>query len=169
MQKEAVLIEIRMRFCACGAIASKGLREAGYDVVRVHDLIPKKDWKERYGHINDFEKSLSEENTVIIKFFLYISKDEQKKRLEERLADPAKHWKFEPGDLKEREYWDDYMAAYEAAVGKCSAPWAPWYVVPSNKKWFRNYVITDALVKTLSKIEMNYPKADFNPAEMKVV
>lgn len=138
-------------------------------VVRVHDLIPKKDWKERYAHINNFEKSLSEENTVILKFFLHISKDEQKQRLEERLADPAKHWKFEPGDLKERTFWDDYMEAYEDAVSKCSAPWAPWYVVPSNKKWYRNYVITDALVKTLSKIEMNYPKAVFNPAEMKVV
>jgi PPK2 family polyphosphate:nucleotide phosphotransferase len=138
-------------------------------IVRVHDLVQKETWSKRYEHINRFEKLLADEHTTIIKFFLYISKDEQKERLEERLADPEKHWKFDPRDLDERKHWDDYLEAYEDVIQKCSAPWAPWYVVPANKKWYRNYVVANALVETLSKLDLRLPKLKFNPAKMKVV
>ena len=138
-------------------------------IVRVHDLVPKDTWMKRYEHINRFEKLLADEHTIILKFFLYISKDEQKERLEERLADPEKHWKFDPRDLDERKHWDDYIDAYDDVIKKCSAPWAPWYVVPANKKWYRNYVVANALVETLSAMDLRLPKLKFNPAKMKVV
>jgi PPK2 family polyphosphate:nucleotide phosphotransferase len=138
-------------------------------IVRVHELVPKKIWQGRYEHINMFEKLLTEENTIIVKFFLNISKDEQKKRLEERLEDKKKTWKFDPNDLNERKYWDDYLDAYQDMIRKCSHPWAPWYVVPANKKWYRNYVVANALVKTLSKLDLKLPKPSFDPSKMKVV
>jgi PPK2 family polyphosphate:nucleotide phosphotransferase len=138
-------------------------------IVRVHDLVPKNVWKLRYDHINDFERLLTEEGTMVIKFFLYISKDEQKKRLKERLDNPEKHWKFDVADLEERKLWDDYIEAYQAMIQKCSAPWAPWYVVPANKKWYRNYVVANALVKTLSKLDMKWPKAKFDPKKIEIV
>jgi PPK2 family polyphosphate:nucleotide phosphotransferase len=138
-------------------------------IVRVHELIPKSIWSRRYEHINKFEKLQSEENTVIVKFFLDISKDEQKKRLEERLSDKKKTWKFDPNDLNERKYWDDYLDAYQDMIRKCSTPHAPWYVVPANKKWYRNYVVANALVKTLSKLDLKLPKPSFDPSKMKVV
>jgi PPK2 family polyphosphate:nucleotide phosphotransferase len=138
-------------------------------VVRVHDLVPKPVWTKRYDHINEFERLQHESNTIIVKFFLHISKDEQKERLLARLEDPKKHWKFDPADLKERAHWDDYQEAYQDAIRKCSAPWAPWYVVPANKKWFRNYVVANALVKTLSKLSLKLPVPDFDPKKMKVV
>lgn len=138
-------------------------------VVRVHDLVPKAVWTKRYDHINEFEQLQHESNTIIVKFFLHISKDEQKERLLARLEDPKKHWKFDPADLKERQRWDDYQEAYQDAIRKCSAPWAPWYVVPANKKWFRNYVVANALVKTLSKLSLKLPVPEFDPKKMKVV
>jgi PPK2 family polyphosphate:nucleotide phosphotransferase len=138
-------------------------------VVRVHDLVPKAVWTKRYDHINEFERLQHESNTIIVKFFLHISKDEQKERLLARLADPKKHWKFDPADLKEREHWDEYQDAYQDAIRKCSAPHAPWYVVPANKKWFRNYVVANALVKTLSKLSLKLPVPDFDPKKMKVI
>jgi PPK2 family polyphosphate:nucleotide phosphotransferase len=138
-------------------------------IVRVHDLVPKSIWKQRYDHINDFERLLTEEGTLVIKFFLYISKDEQKERLQERLDKPEKHWKFDLADLEERKLWDEYIEAYEAMIRKCSAPWAPWYVVPANKKWYRNYVVANALVKTLSKLDLTWPKAKFDPKKVKIV
>lgn len=126
-------------------------------VVRVHNLVPKKVWSRRYEQINDFEQMLFENGVTIVKFFLHISKDEQKKRLEARLNDAAKHWKVNPQDLEERKYWDDYMAAYEDVLSKCSAPHAPWYVVPANKKWFRNVVISQVLIETMEALDMKYP------------
>jgi len=128
-------------------------------VERVKNLVPKEVWLRRYKHINDFERMLSDEGVTIVKFFLHISKDEQKQRLEARLAKPEKHWKFNPADLKERERWDDYQQAYEDALRECSTKHAPWYVVPADKKWFRNWVVSDVLVRTLKGLKMEYPPA----------
>src|SRR5258706_2360344 len=127
-------------------------------VVRVHDLLPKKVGKARYDQINEFEQYLVENDTVILKFFLHISKEEQKKRLESRIKNPKKQWKFNPDDLKERELWDDYMGAYEDALTKCNTENAPWHIVPANKKGYRNFVGTETIVSTLRKMDLQYPK-----------
>ena len=136
-------------------------------VERVHELVPEKTWKDRYDHINNFERLLADEGTMIIKFFLHISKDEQKRRMEARLEDKAKNWKFNVGDLKERDLWDDYMDAYEDALEKCSTEDAPWYVVPADKKWYRNWVVSDTIVRTLQSLGMKYPKPE--PGLSKIV
>jgi PPK2 family polyphosphate:nucleotide phosphotransferase len=126
-------------------------------VERVHNIVPEKVWSRRYEHINDFEKLLSDEGTTIIKFFLHISWEEQKDRMEKRLADPTKNWKFSPDDLKERKRWDDYMAAYQDALKKCSTEWAPWYIVPADHKWFRNWMVADTIIRTLEELNLQYP------------
>jgi PPK2 family polyphosphate:nucleotide phosphotransferase len=126
-------------------------------VERVHELVPKKVWSCRYDSINEFERLLAEEGTTIMKFFLHISKDEQKRRLQARLDKDDKHWKFDPNDLNERKLWDDYEQAYEDALRKCSTDYAPWYVVPADHKWFRNWVISDTIVHTLQKLDLKYP------------
>jgi PPK2 family polyphosphate:nucleotide phosphotransferase len=126
-------------------------------IVRVHDLVPKEVWQPRYRHIRDFEKMLADEGTIIRKFFLHISKDEQKRRLEERLTNPAKNWKFEHGDISERKRWDQYRKAYEMAISETSTDEAPWYVVPSDKKWYRNLVISEVLIEALEGLDMAYP------------
>ena len=128
-------------------------------VVRVHDLVPKSVWSKRYEQINRFEEMLADEGTTIVKFFLHISKDEQKARLQSRLDNAKKHWKFDPNDLKERAHWAEYQVAYEDALRKCSTADAPWYVVPSNHKWFRNWVISDTIVRTMRKMDLKYPPA----------
>lgn len=127
-------------------------------VVRVHKLVPEEVWKKRFEQICNFEKMLAEEGVTILKFFLHISKEEQKKRLQSRLDEPSKHWKFNPGDLKEREIWDQYMQAYEDVLNKTSTKEAPWYIVPSDRKWYRNFVVAETLVKTLSDLKMKYPE-----------
>jgi PPK2 family polyphosphate:nucleotide phosphotransferase len=126
-------------------------------VERVKDLVPKHVWEKRYDHINEFERLLADEGTVILKFFLHISEDEQKQRLEARLHDPAKNWKFDAKDLEERRHWDAYIDAYEDALEKCSTDYAPWYIVPSDHKWYRNWVISDTIVRTLADLDMKYP------------
>lgn len=126
-------------------------------VVRVHNLVPKEVWQQRYEQINQFEKLLADTGTTILKFFLYISKEEQKERFEARLMDPGKNWKFSMGDVKEREHWEEYMAAYEDALSLCSTPWAPWFIIPANHKWYRNLVVSEILVDTLEKLDMHYP------------
>jgi len=128
-------------------------------VVRVHNLVPEDVWKKRYDQINAFEKLLSDEGTTILKFFLNINLDEQKQRLIDRLDDPAKQWKFNPGDLKERALWVDYQKAYEDVLEKTSTAWAPWYVVPANKKWYRDFVISTILVETLKDLDIQLPPA----------
>lgn len=128
-------------------------------VVRVHNLVPRQIWEKRYAHIRYFEEILAEEGTTIIKFYLNISKDEQKKRFQERLDDPLKQWKFNPGDLKERALWDEYTKAYEDAINETSTDFAPWYVIPSNKNWYRNICVAEILVKTLESLKMKYPPA----------
>ncbi len=127
-------------------------------VVRVHNYVPKEVWSKRYEQINDFEKMLADNGTTIVKFFLHISKDEQKARLQARLDDPTKHWKFSLGDLDERKLWDDYQAAYEDALNKTSTEYAPWYIVPANRKWYRDLVISTILVDTLKGLKMKFPK-----------
>ncbi|MEI7577812.1 MAG: PPK2 family polyphosphate kinase [Armatimonadota bacterium] len=122
-------------------------------VVRVHDIAPKEVWSKRYEHINNFEQLLADSGTIVLKFFLHISKDEQEERLIERGNDPIKSWKLSVGDWKEREFWDSYSEAYEDALAKCSTENAPWTVVPANHKWYRNYVITKAICEALEPFE----------------
>src|SRR5579883_1470664 len=129
-------------------------------IVRVHDLVPRKVWKARYAQINQFEKILTANGITVLKFFLHISKDEQKKRLEERLHDPTRHWKLSMKDVEERGYWGDYRKAYEAVLNKCSTPWAPWYVIPADHKWYRNLLVAEIIVKTLRDFKMDYPEPD---------
>lgn len=129
-------------------------------VVRVHNLTPPEVWKRRYEQINAFEQQLAEEGTTILKFFLHISKDEQKQRLQERLDKPEKRWKFAIGDLAERKLWDEYMAAYTAVLEQTSTTHAPWYIVPANRKWYRNLVISHVIIKTLEGLDMRYPEPE---------
>ncbi len=137
-------------------------------VERVHNLVPPEVWEKRYSEINHFEKMLANEGTTIRKFYLNISRDEQKKRLQERLDDPKKQWKFNPDDLKERALWTKYMQAYEDALSKTSTESAPWYIIPSNHKWYRNLVISRVLVQTLQELHMSYPQPNFDPAKIHV-
>jgi PPK2 family polyphosphate:nucleotide phosphotransferase len=126
-------------------------------ITRVHGFIERAVWERRYRAINEFERSLTEEGTTILKFFLHISRGEQKRRLKERLDDPTKHWKFRESDIQERQRWHEYMEAYEEALTKTSTAWAPWYVVPSNRKWFRDLVVSERIVSTLENFRMRYP------------
>jgi len=127
-------------------------------VVRVHGLAPKPVWQKRYQQINDFERMLSENSVRIVKFLLYIDKKEQARRFHQRLEDKAKNWKFSPADLKEREYWDQYIGAYEDMLWKCSTEAAPWYVVPANRKWFRNLAVSQIMRQELEGMKLKYPK-----------
>ena len=137
-------------------------------VVRVRNLVPKRVWSRRYEQINAFEKILADNDTVILKFFLHISKEEQARRFRERLADPRKHWKLAPGDFEERKRWDEYMRAYEAALSRCSARHAPWYVIPSNRKWYRNLAVSEILVETLERLDMKFPVPAFDVSKLKI-
>ena len=129
-------------------------------IVRVKDLVPEDVWRPRYGLINGFEKSLTLGGITVLKFFLHISKDEQKRRLQSRLDAPEKRWKFSSGDLKERAFWDDYQRAFEDAISECSTDHAPWYVIPANKKWYRNLVIARVICDTLKAMDPRYPAAE---------
>lgn len=131
-------------------------------VVRVHSLVPKEIWSRRYDQINDFEKTLVANGTHILKFFLHISKQEQLKRFKERLDDPTKRWKISEADYKERSFWGDYTAAYEDALSRCSTEHAPWFIIPSNHKWFRNLAIARIVVEHLQSLRMKYPKPAVN-------
>jgi PPK2 family polyphosphate:nucleotide phosphotransferase len=137
-------------------------------IVRVHNLVPEEVWKRRYEQINQFERMLADNGTVLLKFFLHISQDEQKERLQARLDDPTKIWKFNPSDLKERALWPEYMKAYEAMLNKTGTEWAPWHIVPADKKWFRDLIIAEALVDALEKLDSKYPKPAFDPATIKI-
>jgi PPK2 family polyphosphate:nucleotide phosphotransferase len=129
-------------------------------IVRVKDLVPEAVWRPRYEAINQFEYALTSDGVTVLKFFLHISKDEQKRRLGSRLQDPDKRWKFSSNDLKERAYWDDYQAAFEDAVNQCSTDYAPWYVVPANKKWYRNLVVARTIADTLEAMDPRFPAAE---------
>lgn len=128
-------------------------------VVRVHDLVPKHVWKQRYDFINDWERLLvDEKNTTILKFFLYISKDEQLSRFKDRLDDPARQWKISDSDYSERKLWDKYIDAFETAISKCSTKHAPWFVIPANHKWFRNLAVSEIVVRAMEDMNLSLPK-----------
>lgn len=129
-------------------------------IVRVHELAPEAVWRQRYDHINQFEQLLVDEGTTILKFYLHIDKDEQKERLQARLDEPHKRWKFAKGDLKERKLWPQYMAAYEEMLSKTSTESAPWYIVPANRKWYRDLVISQVIVDKLKALNMQYPQPE---------
>lgn len=131
-------------------------------VVRVNNYVEKKIWKKRYDHINNFEKMLSDEGTTILKFFLHISKVEQKMRFEERLENDEKHWKFSVSDLEERKKWNDYIKAFEDMLSKTSTKYAPWYIIPANRKWYRNIVISRIIIDKLNSLKMDYPDPEMD-------
>ncbi len=129
-------------------------------IVRVHDLVPEEVWGCRYDQINAFEKHLADNGATILKFFLHISKDEQKLRLQDRLDKQHKRWKFRVADLKERERWEDYTDAYQDVLNKTSTPWAPWYVIPANHKWYRNLAVARIIRQSLEGLDMSFPEPD---------
>lgn len=133
-------------------------------VVRVHNIVPEAVWRPRYEQINQFEKLLHDTGTRILKFYLHISKKEQKERFQARLDDPSKHWKFSLEDVEKRKYWDDYMAAYQEMLEETSTPWGPWHVIPADQKWYRNLAISRILMRTLKEMDPQYPtpEGDFS-------
>jgi len=137
-------------------------------VVRVDNLVPRELWSMRYAQINDFERMLSENSVRIVKLFLHISKDEQKKRLEERINEPEKNWKFSADDAQKRKQWDDYEKAFEAMLSRCSTEWAPWYVIPADYKWFRNVAVTEILLRELRRLSLRYPRPAFDPSTIRI-
>jgi len=137
-------------------------------VVRVLKLQPKEVWSARYGQINAFEKILADNRTILLKFFLHISKDEQAKRLQARLDDPAKNWKFEMSDLNMRAYWRDFEKAYEDAINCCSTTCAPWYIVPADHKWYRDYVVARIVVSALEDLKMKWPRPKIDLSKIKI-
>lgn len=136
-------------------------------VVRVHDLVPKEIWSKRYEHINNFEKLLHDDGTHILKFYLHIDQDEQLMRFKQRIDDPARHWKISDGDYAERPFWNAYTHAFEVALERCSTAHAPWFVIPSNHKWFRNLAISKIVVETLEGLNMQFPAPTVNIEEIK--
>lgn len=129
-------------------------------VVRVHDLVPRDIWKQRYQQINDFERLLTESGTRILKCYLHISKEEQRERLQARIDEPSSNWKFNQADLEERKHWDAYQRAYEVALEKCNTPQAPWHIIPSDRKWYRNLLVSELMRKTLEDLNPDYPTVD---------
>jgi PPK2 family polyphosphate:nucleotide phosphotransferase len=140
------------------------------DVVtaRVHGLVPREIWERRFDAINAFEKHLSDEGTLILKFFLHISKDEQRERLQARIDDPTRRWKFDQADLDERQYWNDYQRAYEDALTRCNTSYAPWHIVPADRKWNRDFVVSRALHEALAGMKPRFPPAPLGLGELVV-
>jgi len=135
--------------------------------VRVHNLVPKDVWSRRYAQINHFEHMLAENQVKILKFFLHISKDEQKKRFLERIDDPDKRWKISEADFTERKCWDDYTSAYEDALERCNAADAPWFIIPANKKWFRNLAVSHIIDETLKEMDFKFPAPTVDVKKLK--
>jgi PPK2 family polyphosphate:nucleotide phosphotransferase len=136
-------------------------------VVRVHDLAPRSTWSRRYPSINRFEAQLAERDIRVVKVFLHISKEEQRQRLLARLDNPAKHWKFNPHDVDERARWADYQEAYETALERCNSDLAPWYRIPADRKWYRDWAVASLLVEQLEDMKLAWPKADFDVDEQR--
>jgi PPK2 family polyphosphate:nucleotide phosphotransferase len=136
--------------------------------VRVKKIFPDEVWKRRQRHIIEFERMLAEEGTTIVKIFLHISKDEQKRRLEARLENPMKHWKINPDDLVDRARWSDFMTAYEDVISKTSTELAPWYVVPADRKWYRNLCVARIMLDTLKKLNMEFPAIQWDPKTIQI-
>jgi PPK2 family polyphosphate:nucleotide phosphotransferase len=137
-------------------------------IARVHSLVPRRVWLKRYGQINDFERMLTENGTTIVKFFLAIDRDEQRRRFQARIDDPTKRWKFSMGDLEERKRWDEYQAAFEDALSKTSTAWAPWYVVPANRKWIRDLAVATILGDVITGLRPAYPAPEDLPRDIVV-
>ena len=137
-------------------------------VVRVENFVPKGVWESRFEQINQFERMLTETGTTILKFYLHISKQEQADRFQARLDDPKKNWKFTIDDLEKRKKWDEYMVAYEDAINLCTTDWAPWYVIPSDQKWYRDLAIAGIVVRTLQKLDPQFPRIAFDPEMIRV-
>jgi PPK2 family polyphosphate:nucleotide phosphotransferase len=129
-------------------------------VVRVKELVPESVWRQRYELVNAFERLLASEGVTILKFFLHISRAEQKRRLEARLDDPSKRWKFSSDDVRDRALWDEYQAAYQDAIRRCSTAHAPWHIVPANRKWYRNLVVARTIADTLEAMDPQFPAAE---------
>jgi len=136
--------------------------------VRVKKLFPDEVWKRRQRHVVEFERMLAEEGTTIVKIFLHISKEEQKRRLETRLKDPVKHWKFNPDDLADRARWNEFMETYEDVIGKTSTDFAPWFVVPADRKWYRNLCVARIMLDTLGRLDMKLPEIDWDPKSIQI-
>lgn len=137
-------------------------------VVRVKGLVPEDVWERRYDAINDFERMLTTSGTRILKFYLHISRDEQARRLQARLDDPEKHWKFSIGDLDDRKRWDDYQRAFEDAIVRCTTLEAPWHVIPANHKWYRNLVVARTIADSLEEMDPQYPPSEDNLDKVKI-
>ena len=137
-------------------------------IARVHHMVPHKVWAKRFDAINAFERELAEEGDVVLKFFLHIDRDEQGRRLQARVVDPTKRWKLTAADFHERKYWDEYQAAYEDVLERTNTPWAPWYLLPSNHKWFRNLAISSILVDQLRTMKLRYPEPHVPLATLKL-
>ena len=135
-------------------------------MVRVHGFVPKSVWSKRYEQINDFERTLAAGGTTIVKFFLSIDKDEQRKRFQDRYDDPTKRWKFSTGDLEERKHWDDYQLAFDDMLSKTSTELAPWYIIPANRNWFRNLAVSTILADTMAALKPAYPTPPDLPANL---
>jgi PPK2 family polyphosphate:nucleotide phosphotransferase len=138
-------------------------------IVRVLNLQPEKIWRARYAQINAFEKHLTENGVVLLKFFLHISKKEQAERLQARLDNPRKNWKFEMADLEMRAKWPQFQKAYEDALNRCSTPWAPWHIVPADRKWYRDYVLASTVVDAMEKLKLKWPKPKMDLSQVKIV
>ncbi len=138
-------------------------------VVRVLKLQPREVWGRRYDQINAFEKHLAANKVFLLKFFLHISREEQGERLSSRLKDPRKNWKFSTEDLKMRAYWSQFMNAYEDAINRCSAPDAPWHIIPANRKWYRDYVVSKTVAKALEDMHLKWPKSPYDLSKIKIV
>jgi len=136
-------------------------------VQRVHKMVPKKVWSARYAHINNFEKLLCDNGTHILKFYLHIDPDEQLERFKQRIDDPARHWKISDGDYAERPYWDAYTEAFEDALSRCSTEHAPWFIIPANRKWFRNLAISRIVTEALESLNMQFPEPTVDIVEIK--
>lgn len=136
-------------------------------IARVEGLVPEERWRRRYDHVNGFEQLLVDEGTTVVKVMLHISKAEQRARLQARLDDPTKHWKFRPDDLRARDRWDDYQAAYAEVLSRTSTAPAPWHVIPADKKWYRNWAVATILVATLEGLDLRWPQAgDLSDVEL---
>ena len=137
-------------------------------VARVNDLVPQKVWKKRYAHLRNFEQMLVDEGTTILKFYLHIDAEEQRERLQARLDEPDKNWKFDEHDLEQRKHWKDYMRAFRDAIVETHQKDAPWFVIPANRKWFRDYAMLTIIVDALKRLDPQFPKADFDPTKIKI-
>ena len=137
-------------------------------IVRVNDLVPEDVWSQRYQQINEFERMLDACGTRVVKIFLHISKDEQLARFQERLSDRRKNWKFDTGDLEKRQQWAAYTRAFEAMFARCSTDYAPWYVVPANRKWFRDFAVSQILIYEFEQLPLRFPAPNFDPRSIKL-